>query len=137
MGLVLIFEPGDWASRSVENETVRCSGTKTLSSTDVIDPVARKPAQDHVSSCFTSDTGTRKSRISGWSSPSRKIRPPIMIHCECRNPLHQDQRPSSRYPPGATVTLPVGAADVAMHAALFSLQTSCCASSGKCAKMAA
>ena len=32
--------------------------------------------------------------MSGWSSPSRNISPPIMIHCEWRKPLHHDQRPS-------------------------------------------
>ena len=32
---------------------------------------------------------------------------------------------------------PVGAADVAMQATLSRLQTSCCASSGKCARMQA
>ena len=53
------------ASRSVENDTLRCSGTNTSSSTEVFEPVARRPAQYQVSSCLTSDTGTRKSRMSG------------------------------------------------------------------------
>ena len=62
-----------------------------------------------------------------------------MIHCEeCASPEHQDQR---RVEPVAArhdvVTAPVGAADVAMQAALFSLQTSCCASSGNSASMQA
>jgi hypothetical protein len=63
--------------------------------------------------------------------------PPIMIQWEWRSPLHHAQRPSSRYPPDATVTWPVGFAEVAMQAALLRLQTSCCASSGKCERMQA
>jgi hypothetical protein len=57
--LLLIFDPGERASRSAENDTLRCSGTNTLSHTAVIEPEARKPAQYQVSSCLICDTGTR------------------------------------------------------------------------------
>src|SRR5262249_24621921 len=96
VGLLLSFDTGEQASRRVANDTLRCSGTKTLSSTEVLEPLAVNPAQYQVSSCFTCATGTTNSRMSGRSSPSRKTSPPIMIHCEWRSPLHHDQRPSSR-----------------------------------------
>jgi hypothetical protein len=39
---VLICEPGEQASRRVENETLRCSGTSTLSSATVFEPEPRR-----------------------------------------------------------------------------------------------
>src|SRR5262249_61363155 len=96
VGLGWRDEPGEWAPRSGANETLRCWGTNTLLHSTVFEPLARRPAQYQVSSSFSSDVGTRNRRMSGWSSPGRKTRPPIMIHCEWRMPLHHDHWPLRR-----------------------------------------
>ena len=90
----LMCRPGPTPPRTRAGSTVRCSGTKTPSSTSVLLAVPRREQVSHSSAMEYSARGTMAQRMrGGCSGPLGGAIRPTMAQLQCGDPLEYGQRP--------------------------------------------